>query len=285
MKKLCTAWLLLIGLGLCLAPAQQAQRKGGQQKGAQQTGPKRKKLLCIGEVKGFQHDSVSHAMATMEKLGQQTGIWDTYIRTDCQLITKKKLAGNAKNLNYFDAVWFYTTGELDMDDSQKADLLSFVKEDGKGFIGAHSAIDTYYKWPEYGEMIGGWFDQHPWMTFQAPFVVEDASFPGMDQFPKEVTFKDEIYQVKDFSRDRVRVLMTLDASKLDLANPRVHRTDKDFAVTWARNYGKGRVFYSCLGHVEETWDRPDVQHMWTEAVKWAMGMIPGDATPRPKPAN
>src|SRR3954470_17247535 len=80
-----------------------------------QQAPKRKKILAIGEVKGFQHDSVSHALASIEKWGKETGLWDTYIRTDSQLLTKQKIpAGNAKNLDYFDAVVFYTTGELDM---------------------------------------------------------------------------------------------------------------------------------------------------------------------------
>ena len=79
--------------------------------------------------------------------------------------------------------------------------------------------------------------------------------------------KDEIYQIKDFSRDKVRVLMRLDSSKLDLGNPRVHRKDLDFAVTWAKMYGKGRVYYSTLGHVEQNWDDPRVQEMYVEAIK------------------
>lgn len=245
----------------------------------------KKKLLAIGEVKGFQHDSVSHAFATIERLGYDSGLWDTYIRTDTQLVTKKPLEANAKNLNYFDAVMFYTTGELDMDDQQKKDLLSFVHDDGKGFIGVHSAIDTFYKWPEYGEMIGGYFNEHPWGVFDAPVIVEDPDFPAMKPFPHAFTLKDEMYQVKDFSRDRVRVLARLDANKLDLKNKRVHRTDRDFALAWARAYGKGRVFYCTFGHRVETWDRPDIQKMYTDAIKWAMGMIPGDATPRPMPAN
>lgn len=246
---------------------------------------KKKKILAIGEVKGFQHDSVSHALATLERLGQETGLWDTFIRTDTQLVTKKKLDGNAKNLNYFDAVIFYTTGELDMDDQQKADLLSFVHDDGKGFIGVHSAIDTFYKWPEYGEMTGGYFDQHPWGTFDAPMLVEDPSFPGMGEWPSTpFVFKDEIYQAKNFSRDNVRVLMRLDAGKLDLTNKNVHRTDKDFAVTWAKMYGKGRVYYSTLGHREQSWDRREVQIMYTEAIKWALRLTDADVTPRPAPA-
>jgi type 1 glutamine amidotransferase len=124
--------------------------------------PKRNKLLAIGLSAGFQHDSVSHGLATIWKIGQQSGLWDTFIRTDTQLLTKKKLGSNAKNIDYFDAVMFYTTGELPMDDEQKAALMSFVKDDGKGFLGTHSATDTFYKWPEYGEMVGGYFNDHPW---------------------------------------------------------------------------------------------------------------------------
>jgi uncharacterized protein len=246
--------------------------------------PKRKKLLAIGDVKGFQHDSVSHGLATIERLGRESGVFDTYIRTDTQLVTKQKLkAGNAKNLDYFDAVLFYTTGELEMDEQQKKDFLAFVRDDGKGFVGAHSATDTFYTWPEYGDMTGGYFDQHPWGVFDAPVIVEDPNFPAMKGFAREFTIHDEIYQEKDFSRDKVRVLARLDASKLDLKNPRVHRTDKDFAVAWARQYGKGRVFYSTFGHTEEAWDRPDVQKMYLEAIKWAMGLTQADVTPRPAP--
>jgi type 1 glutamine amidotransferase len=241
--------------------------------------PAKKRVLFIGQTKGWQHESTSTAAATIWKLGHDTGLWDTFIKTDCQLITKKRLELNAKNLSFFDAVIFFTTGELDMDDSQKADLLSFVRDDGKGFIGIHSATDTFYKWPEYGDMLGGYFDQHPWMTFDAPLVVEDPSFPGMSFLPKELTLKDEIYQVKDWSRDKVRVLMSLDASKLDMTKKTIHRTDKDFAVIWAKTYGKGRVIYDGLGHTYEVWDNAGVQKMWTEHVKWVLGMVPGDATP------
>jgi len=245
----------------------------------------RKKLLFIGQTKGFQHDSVSYAAGTLWKLGNETGIWDTYIKTDCQLVTKQKLTGNAKNLNFFDAVAFYTTGELDMDEQQKADLLSFVRDDGKGFLGIHSATDTFYKWPAYGEMIGGYFDHHPWNVFEAPLLVEDPDFPGMKFLPRSFSLKDEIYQTKDFSREKVRVLLRLDESKLDYSRPNIHRTDKDFAVIWARNYGKGRVIYNGLGHVEAVWDRPDIQKMIVEHVKWLMGLVTGDATPRPRPSR
>jgi len=249
-----------------------------------QAQPKRKKLLAVGMSAGFQHDSVSHGLATIERIGQQSGLWDTYIRTDTQLLTKKKLGSNAKNIDYFDAVMFYTTGELPMDDEQKSALMSFVKDDGKGFLGTHSATDTFYKWPEYGEMIGGYFNEHPWHQ-SVRVNVEDREFPATKHFPQSFEITDEIYQFKEFSRDRVRVLMSLDPTSVDLTKKNVHRTDKDFAVTWVRDFGKGRVFYSSLGHEDQVWDRPDIQQMWLEAVKWAMGMTPGVATPRPKPAD
>jgi uncharacterized protein len=132
-------------------------------------------------------------------------------------------------------------------------------------------------------MIGGYFDEHPWGTFDAPIVVEDPEFPGMSQWPHSFTLKDEIYQIKNYSRDDRRVLMRLDASKLNLNNPRVHRTDKDFAVAWAKMYGKGRVYYTTLGHVDENWDDPRFQKMITEAIQWALGMVNADITPRPLP--
>jgi uncharacterized protein len=254
----------------------------GKIRGAQNAPQPAKRLLIIGEEKGYRHEAVSHAMATMERLGRESGLWTTTMRTDTEALTRKKLEYNAKNLDDFDAVMFYTGGELEMNAEQKAALLSFV-HDGKGFVGVHSATITFTGWPEYGEMIGGYFDEHPWGTFDAPILVEDPAFPGMQQWPKSFVWKDEIYQLKDFSRGKVRVLMRLDASQLDLNNPRVHRKDRDFAVTWAKSYGKGRVFYSTLGHVEQNWDDPRMQKMYLEAIKWAMGLTPADATPRPLP--
>ncbi len=134
-------------------------------------------------------------------------------------------------------------------------------------------------------MIGGYFDGHPWGEFDAPLVVEDAGFPGMEHLPARFTLKDEIYQIKDFSRDNVRVLLRLDAGKVDLSKKGVHRKDKDFAVIWARNYGKGRVLYNGLGHQPEVWERPDIQKMWVDMVQWSMGLVSGDATPRALPAE
>ena len=107
-----------------------------------------KHVLVIGQTKGFEHDSISAAMAAIYDMGQQSGLWDTEMRTDTELLTKKDLGRNAKNLNYFDLLIFAsTTGELDLDASQKQDMLSFIHDDGKGFVGIHAALDTNYTWP------------------------------------------------------------------------------------------------------------------------------------------
>ena len=252
---------------------------------AQSGAPAVKHLLIIGEEKGYRHEAVSHAAATLERLGRESGLWVTTIRTDTEALTKKKLEYNAKNLNDFDAVVFYTGGELEMNAEQKAALLSFVHDDGKGFVGVHSAAITFADWPEYRDMIGGFYDEHPWVTFDAPIVVEDVNFPGMQQWPKQFVLRDEIYQMKDWSRKNLRVLMKLDTTKIDLKNPQVHRKDLDFAVAWAKMYGKGRVYYSTLGHVEQNWDDPRFQQMYVGAIKWAMGLVDADVAPRPLPAR
>ena len=177
--RILTAVFVLLGLSAPLSCPLKAQQK-------------RKRLLVIGAVEGFQHDATSQAMATLWQLGRESALWDTFIKTDTQWITKKKLEGNAKNLDYFDAVAFYTTGELKMDDEQKASLIAFVKEDGKGFLGVHSAIDTFYKWPEYGEMTGAYFNNHPWNTFEAPVILEDPANPIVRHFPPDFKTWDEI---------------------------------------------------------------------------------------------
>ena len=287
----CFTWVIVLTgtIALTLLPAQAPPAAA----------PAKKHLLAIGDVRsGFQHDSVSHALATIDRLGYESGIYVTYIRTDSQLLTKGKVERhdsrtpelganiNAKNLDYFDAIFFMGTGENDLSEQQKKDLLAFVHDDGKGFIAAHTGDDAFFTWPEFGEMVGGYFDNHPWGQFDAPVVVEDPGFPAMKAFPLSFTIHDEIYVHKaPYSRDKVHVLASLDTSKLDYAKAQqLHRTDKDFPVAWSKNYGKGRVFYSTFGHAAETWDDPRVQKMYLEAIKWSMGLSSGDTTPHPKPA-
>lgn len=256
--------------------------------------PTRKQVLIWGQMDGggAYHDSVNAAMVAIYKMGKETGLYDAYIRTDAQFITKQKLTVNAngrdwpvgKNLDSFDAIFFYGMRELPLTQQQMTDLISFVKDDGKGFVAAHTADTAFQRFPEFGEMMGATYDNHPWNRVKATVNVVDSAFPAMKGFPKTFEFEDEMYQVKDFSWEKSHVLMNLDTSTLDMKNPNVHRAPNDFPQAWARMHGKGRVFVSAFGHDSAVWDKPEIQTMWLEALKWALGLTQADITPTPKPA-
>ncbi|HYV39443.1 MAG TPA: ThuA domain-containing protein, partial [Gemmataceae bacterium] len=247
---------------------------------------KRKQLLVWADTRsvsapyGAQHKSVPHAAAIIEKLGKDKDLYDTTIQTDSKMITKRATGEGAKDLRSFDAIFFIGMRELGISNQQKADLEAFIKEDGKGFVAAHTATTAFMSWPEFGQILGGRFDGHPWGITKAPVILEDPNFPATKHFPAVFTLNEEFYQTKDFSRDKIRVLLRLDASKLP-NNKNINRKDGDFPLAWVKAHGKGRVFYSALGHANEAWDNPDLQTMWLEAIKWSMGMTDADVTPRP----
>lgn len=262
---------------------------GGARTQDARPGSARKHVLGWADVRnGYQHEVISHALAVMERLGHESGAYDMVIRTDSQPITKQPITFKtgtgiatgedflAHNLDYYDAIFFFGVREIDLTSDQRRDLLAFVRTDGKGFVAAHSASTAFFSWPEFGEMIGGRFDEHPWGITEATVVVDERGFPAMLGFPARVTLRDEHYQLKDFSRSKLRVLAHLDASKLDLSRPLVHRTDRDFPVAWARMYGAGRVFYSTLGHESELWDSGPVSQMYFQALRWALRLVGDD---------
>lgn len=267
--RACTA---VIAAALCVTLAQPH---------AQRQFPKR--VLAWADVRnGYQHESITHALSTIERLGYDTGLWETTIRTDSQPITKRPITFKtgtgiatgeeflARNLTYYDAIFFFGVREIDLDAQQKADLLSFVRDDGKGFVATHAGSTAFFSWPEFGEMLGGRFDEHPWGITDATVVVEDRTSPITKHLAPTFAVNDEHYQLKDFSRGQLHVLARLDASRLNLAAPLVHRTDKDFPVAWTKSYGKGRVFYSTLGHHRQLWDETWMQTMYGEALKWVL---------------
>lgn len=184
----------------------------------------------------------SLAEETMVELGKKNG-FDVVCSQD------SRAEIDAENLKKFDAVWFYTTGELPLSDTQKDALLSFVRS-GKGFGGCHSATDTFYKWKDYGELIGAYFDGHPWHT-KVKVNVEDTMHAATRHLGDSFVITDEIYQFKGpYDRKKLHVLMKLDLSDL---KDKGKRGDMDNALAWTNEYGKGRVFYTALGHREEVW--------------------------------
>ncbi len=253
---------------------------------------------------GLQHDSVSHAMAVIERLGYESGAYDTYIRTDSNVISKhpvdtkgKPITASSLNLDQVDAIFFIGLREIELTDSQKKDLMSFIKDDGKGIVAAHAAdtafIDgqgasDYKGWPEWGKMMGGWFVQHPWYIVEAPVIVENPNFPGVKHLPAVFPLEEEYYETKDFSRDESDVILRLDTSKLSKTSiydgKPLRQTDGDFPLAWAKNYGKGRVFYCALGHNTEEWDNPQVYRIYYEALRWALRQTNYEVKPHPLPA-
>jgi uncharacterized protein (TIGR03437 family) len=234
-----------------------------------------RRVLYFTRTDGFRHEgSIDASALVMQDLAAQSGVLQIVHTEDLSQIS-------AENLRNFDAVYFFTSGELPFTDQQKADLLDFVRQ-GKGFGGSHSATDTLYTWPEYGEMIGGVFDGHPW-TQQAIVDVEDPENPIVKHMAPAFSALEEFYQFREFSRDRVRVLLTLDTRSVNLDAEGVNRKDADFALVWIRKYGQGRVFYSAFGHFDQNFRLPVFRTMLLNALLWLTGEIEADATPRSGP--
>jgi type 1 glutamine amidotransferase len=233
-----------------------------------------KRVLYVNLSMGFRHETTATASEIITRLGWRSQPrFLTTATEDCELI-------NREILKRYDVIIFYTTGEFPLNEEQKKALLDFVREDGKGFVGIHSAIDTFYQWPEYGEMVGGYFNGHPWHQ-KVGIIVEDKEHPATRHLGDYWEVVDEIYQARDWSREKVRVLLRLDPKSVDITKG--GREDQDYALAWCRNYGKGRVIYTALGHPEELWRDEKFQEHLLGAILWAMGVLPGDATPRPKP--
>ena len=224
----------------------------------------RPRVVYITQSKGFKHAVLPESARIMKELGDKHGFDVTVTDTAENVITPETL----KNT---DVIIFYTTGELPLSDEQKSALLNFVKS-GKAFIGIHSATDTFYKWPEYGEMINGYFDGHPWtQDTEVTIKVDDRTHVTTKHLPASLTFKEEIYQFKQFVPERVKVLVSLDTTKTDMTRTGIKATS--FPLVWYKSYGKGRVFYTALGHRPEIWQSDWYQTMLANAIKWSAGEL------------
>jgi uncharacterized protein len=196
-------------------------------------------------------------------LAKKNGFFDV----DCSQNSRAEITG--ENLKKYDGVFFYTTGELPLSDAQKSDLLAFVRKEGNSFGGSHCATDTFYNWKEYGDLIGAYFDGHPW-TQRINVIVEDQKHPATKHLGDSFVIDDEIYQFKGpFSRDRLHVLMRLDMDSVK--NPG-KRGDKDNAIAWTHEYGKGRVFYTALGHRPEVWNDERFQQHVLGGLRYMFGL-------------
>jgi hypothetical protein len=250
---------------------------------------KPRKLLVFSKTNGFRHASIATGKLALTEMGRKTGAFETFITEDLEEF-------ESDNLKKYDAVCFLSTTmnifaphpsvfKTMSDDEKKTaterearlkdNLMKFIKSGG-GYIGIHAATDCCYEWPEYGKMVNGFFDGHPWT---ADTMVSVKVEPGQEKHPlvamfegRNVEFKEEIYQLKDpYDSKSVHMLLRLDTEKTDMARKGIKRTDNDFGIAWARHWEKGRVFYCSLGHNHDMFWHPKVVRHYLAGIQWALG--------------
>lgn len=233
---------------------------------------KKRTVLVFSKTAGFRHASIVTGKLALAELGKKTGAFEAIISDDLSNFEPGKI-------EQFDAIVFLSTTQDVFKDSDKPEvlqksLMGFVKG-GKGFIGIHAATDTFHNWPEYGEMMNGYFDGHPW---GAGTRVHIAIEPGKAEHPlvamfegEPIEFKEEIYQFKEpYDSKKVEMLLRLDPAKSDSVKG-AKRKDNDYGVAWARHWGEGRVFYCSLGHNHEMYWNPKILKHYLSGIQWAIG--------------
>jgi len=248
-----------------------------------------RKVLIFSKTNGFRHGSIATGAVSLAMLGKATGAYSAVHSEDDAMFEPEAL-------KQFDAViMLNTTGELfrprrlpkDAEEKQKVlqreerlkqSLVDFVKNGG-GLAGTHSATDTYKRWKEYNDMMGGAFAGHPWHT-DVPVRNLRPDHPLNAAFAGEgFTVKDEIYQFRDdtaLKSDRL-MLLSLDGDKMDLGKGK--RKDGFYPVSWVSKYGKGRTFYCSLGHRNEIYYNPAVLEHYLAGFQYALGDLEVDAMP------
>ena len=218
-----------------------------------------KKLLVVTVTKGFRHDSIPTTERLIEQLGKDSGAYTVdYARSDPDLTAKM----SAKGLAAYDGVVFAsTTGDLPLPDRQA--FLDWIGA-GHAFVGIHAATDTYHGFPPFVEMIGGEFKTHG-PQVKVALLVQDAAHPATRGMANPTEAFDEIYQFKSFDKARVHMLLALDKHPNE-GTPGYYR------LSWTRTHGKGRVFYTALGHREDVLEADWYRKHLLGGVLWALGV-------------
>ena len=260
---------------------------------------KAKRLLLVTDSGGFVHDSVGLAEEVLKDIGPKNGFEVTCYRftrePDEKVLTKyseefRKKTGlsvekehcgrvNKETLTKFDVVLFFTTGNP-LTKDELNDLQEWVKAGG-AFAGTHCATDTLYN-TTYGALVGGYFDGHPWHQ-KIKLKVEDPKHSAAAGFKDGDEITDEIYQFKDapYSREKLHIILSVDNSSIDVTKGK--RKDNDYAVAWGLDFGKGRSFYTSLGHRKEVWKDERFQKHLIGGLKWATKQAEGSSAPSGKP--
>jgi len=220
------------------------------------------KVLVVRQSEGYEHSYLPHAEVAIKKLGKESGLFDTVTTARSRLITAERLAS-------VDVLVMACTGELPWSDEQKQAFVDFV-QGGKGIVGIHNATDTFYEWDQYGEIIGGYFAAHPW-TQEVTINVEQPDHPAVAMLGGSFHVREEVYTFKNWDRNKVHVLMSLDNGCVDLAKGT--RDDNDYAMGWCHEYGQGRVIYTALGHFDDLWEQPWFLEHVLACIKWAGRLV------------
>ncbi len=221
------------------------------------------KLVFVTQSKGFVHPVVKRAERAM--LAHAETCLQDFARGRYEVVCTQDISMFPKGFEDARVIAFYTTGELPLDADQKAAFLRWI-EQGGAFVGVHSATDTFFEWPAFGNLIGGYFDGHPWHQ-EVRVEVVDTGHEICAGLPASFAISDEIYQFKNFDPTRVKVLARLDPASVDITKGK--REDGAYALAWCRESGKGRVFYTALGHRPEVWRDARFQRLFLRGIDWA----------------
>lgn len=216
-------------------------------------GPRAKRVLVLSMTSGWRHGSIKAGVA-----GLQTLLKDAQLEV---VATEDRSAVTEAGLSSYGAViLLQTTGSFlgkEEGEAYRA-LLSFVAEGG-GLLGLHAAVDAY-RCGEYQLLFGGTFRSHPGNVRSTKCKVSEATHPGVSSLPGSFEVNDEIYLLYNFRADN-KVVMTC----------RDHADTKDLPIAWHRTYGKGRIFYSGLGHTKEYWqDQSFLKKHVLPALEWTL---------------
>lgn len=228
-----------------------------------------KRVLAITEAAGFRHTSIPDAVGAIRALGIGTAAWE--IVAEASTAEQVAAAITAERLRGVDLVLFAnTTGNLGLTPEGRIAFYEWVRGGGT-FLGIHSASDTFHGDPEYLDLLRGEFLTHGPPTTVEIFV-QDRAHPACAELPESFLFFDEIYEFKNWSRSRVHVLLSLHR------HPQTGEPG-DFPLAWTNRFGRGRVFYSALGHFEEGFRNELHLKLLKGGMLWALGILAGDDAP------
>ena len=217
------------------------------------------KVLVFGKTEGFRHSSIPQGYAEIGKLGLQNN-FQVDATEDAKLFTDENLK------KYKVVIFLNTTGDL-LNEAQQDAFTHFIRQ-GNGHVGVHASTDTEYEWEWYGGLVGGaFFLSHPKQQ-KATVIVEDFNHPSTTMLPQNWVNYDEWYNFKANPRSKVRVLATLDESTYDAGEGAMG----DHPIAWCHIYDGGRVFYTGLGHREDTVTSPLFLRHLLGGIKWAAGV-------------